>query len=122
MNSEAGTKKKADRQDILLKVEGLKKSFGELRVLEDMSFRLGDGEILGIIGPSGSGKTTLLRCLDLLETFDEGAMTFGGPFGVRVGPGAELESINNSDSVNQISGLYPSHVRQKIGFVFVNNC
>lgn len=102
----------------LVIVEGLKKSFKDLCVLDEMTFRLGEGEILGIIGPSGSGKTTLLRCLDLLETFEDGVITFGGPFGVRVWPGAELEVINNCDSVNRISAPQPSVVRRKIGFVF----
>ena len=110
--------KNAEKKNILVNVEGLKKSFKELCVLDDMSFRLGEGEILGIIGPSGSGKTTLLRCLDLLETIEGGTITFGGPFGIRVGPSGELESINNSDSVNRIPEHMPSIVRRKIGFVF----
>ena len=106
------------KKNILIKVEGLKKSFKDLCVIDDMTFHLDEGEILGIIGPSGSGKTTLLRCLDLLEPFNDGIITFGEPFGVHVRSGAELELSNNSESINRISVPQPSDVRRKIGYVF----
>ncbi|MFI3205698.1 MAG: amino acid ABC transporter ATP-binding protein [Clostridia bacterium] len=54
----------------ILKVENLKKSFGKVAVLKDISFTLEKGESLAIIGSSGSGKTTLLRCLNFLEQPD----------------------------------------------------
>lgn len=56
----------------LLKVENIKKSFGKTEVLNGVSFSLEKGQVLAIIGSSGSGKTTLLRCLNFLETPDEG--------------------------------------------------
>lgn len=56
----------------VLEVKNIKKSFGNLKVLEDISFSLEKGEVLVIIGSSGSGKTTLLRCLNFLETPDSG--------------------------------------------------
>ena len=56
----------------LLQVEHIEKSFGETKVLKDVSFSLEEGEVVSIIGSSGSGKTTLLRCLNFLETPDEG--------------------------------------------------
>ena len=56
----------------LLEVKNLKKSFGKTKVLKDVSFSLEKGQVLAIIGSSGSGKTTLLRCLNFLETPDEG--------------------------------------------------
>ena len=106
------------KRNTLIKVEGLEKSFKDLCVLKDLAFFLEEGEILGVIGPSGSGKTTLLRCLDLLETFENGIITFGGPFGIRVNSDGELEFINNSKNVDQISAPQPNFVRRKIGFVF----
>ena len=62
----------------LLTVENIKKNFGKTEVLKGISFSLEEGQVLAIIGSSGSGKTTLLRCLNFLETPDEGQITVGG--------------------------------------------
>ena len=62
----------------ILEVKGLKKSFGAHEVLKGIDFELNRGEVLAIIGSSGSGKTTLLRCLNFLETADEGSITVNG--------------------------------------------
>ncbi|MCQ2104091.1 MAG: amino acid ABC transporter ATP-binding protein [Fibrobacter sp.] len=62
----------------VLKVEHLKKSFGDNHVLKDISFDLKEGEVLSIIGPSGSGKSTLLRCITQLETMDAGTVCVNG--------------------------------------------
>ena len=56
----------------ILEVHHIEKHFGATRVLEDISFDLEQGQALAIIGSSGSGKTTLLRCLNFLETPDQG--------------------------------------------------
>lgn len=61
----------------VLNVNGLKKSFGKTEVLKGISFSLEKGEVLSIIGSSGSGKTTLLRCLNFLETPNDGTITVG---------------------------------------------
>jgi len=62
----------------ILEVNNIGKSFGETRVLENISFTLEEGEVLSIIGSSGSGKTTLLRCLNFLETPDQGSIYVRG--------------------------------------------
>ena len=62
----------------VLEVRNIKKSFGKVEVLKDISFSLEKGEVLSIIGSSGSGKTTLLRCLNFLEFADEGTITVNG--------------------------------------------
>ena len=62
----------------ILEVKNLEKHFGSTRVLEDISFDLEKGKALAIIGSSGSGKTTLLRCLNFLETPDQGTISVGG--------------------------------------------
>jgi len=55
-----------------LKVEHLKKSFGNLEVLKDLNVEVQEGEVVCIIGPSGSGKSTFLRCLNALEDITGG--------------------------------------------------
>ncbi len=62
----------------LLEVKNIKKDFGKIQVLKGVSFSLEKGQVLAIIGSSGSGKTTLLRCLNFLETPDEGEILVGG--------------------------------------------
>ena len=66
----------------LLKIENLKKSFGDNVVLKDISLSVEKGEVLAIIGPSGSGKSTLLRCITGLEEEDSGVIDFEGTFGL----------------------------------------
>ena len=56
----------------VLEVINLRKSFGNTKVLKGVSFSLEKGQVLAIIGSSGSGKTTLLRCMNFLETADDG--------------------------------------------------
>lgn len=62
----------------ILEVKNIKKSFGNNEVLKGIDFSLDKGDVLVIIGSSGSGKTTLLRCLNFLETPDNGTITVGG--------------------------------------------
>ena len=62
----------------VLEVHNIEKHFEETRVLEDISFTLEKGQALAIIGSSGSGKTTLLRCLNFLETPDQGKILVNG--------------------------------------------
>ena len=59
-------------------VEHLSKSFGDLRVIQDISFSVHQGEVLAIIGPSGSGKSTLLRVITHLETASGGSIAIRG--------------------------------------------
>ena len=62
----------------VIKVQNLRKSFGKLEVIKDISFSVYKGEILGIIGPSGSGKSTMLRCITQLETVSGGSIDICG--------------------------------------------
>ena len=67
----------------ILEIDHLKKSFGDVQVLSDISLSVGEGQVVSIIGPSGSGKSTLLRCATLLETMDGGTLKYLGQYAAR---------------------------------------
>ena len=75
----------------LLEVKDIYKNFGKTKVLNGISFSLEKGEVLAIIGSSGSGKTTLLRCLNFLETANQGSISVGGK---------ELFNASNNDTLS----------------------
>ena len=62
----------------VIEVKGIKKAFGDHEVLKGVDFAANKGEVTCIIGSSGSGKSTLLRCINLLETPDEGQILYHG--------------------------------------------
>ncbi|HET7357895.1 MAG TPA: amino acid ABC transporter ATP-binding protein [Nocardioidaceae bacterium] len=62
----------------LLRVSGLRKSYGDKVVLRDIDLSVDTHDVVCLIGASGSGKSTLLRCLNLLETIDDGVVEFEG--------------------------------------------
>ena len=59
----------------MIRIDSVKKTFGKTEVLKDISIDIEDGEIFGIIGQSGAGKSTLLRCINGLESYDDGLIT-----------------------------------------------
>lgn len=68
----------AKNENIKIHVEHLKKNFGSLEVLKDISTDIYEGEVLVVIGPSGSGKSTFLRCLNRLEEVSGGSILVDG--------------------------------------------
>ncbi|MGH4051433.1 MAG: amino acid ABC transporter ATP-binding protein [Clostridium sp.] len=90
----------------LLKISKINKSFGENKVLKDVSIDLKKGQVISIIGPSGSGKSTLLRCISGLEHMDSGKIEFRG--------------ITIAESKNKITNLEAINASKKIGMVFQN--
>ncbi|MEN3261228.1 amino acid ABC transporter ATP-binding protein [Sodalis endosymbiont of Spalangia cameroni] len=85
------------------------KSYGNVRVLEDVSLTVRKGETLVIIGPSGSGKTTLIRCINHLEKIETGTIYIGDNLmGYRLKNGELIE-----DSERNIARL-----RRRVGMVF----
>jgi ABC-type polar amino acid transport system ATPase subunit len=89
----------ADASAPMVRLESVKKSFGDLVVLDGIDLTVDQGEVLVVIGPSGSGKSTLLRCVNLLEPIDSGRIFLEG----------EEITAKRVD----VSG-----VRQRIGIVF----
>ena len=67
-----------NRDNVKIHVEHLKKSFGKLEVLRDVSADICEGEVVVIIGPSGSGKSTFLRCMNRLEEIKSGVVIVDG--------------------------------------------
>lgn len=93
----------------VLKVERISKSFGSNCVVNDISFGISGGEVVGLIGPSGCGKTTLLRCVTGLERPEAGLIWIEGkPFG-REPHGAETRIQSRKDM---------DALRPKLGLVF----
>ena len=68
----------ADKGVVKIKVDNIKKSFGPLEVLKDISVEVHKGEVVCVIGPSGSGKSTFLRCLNRLEKATDGKILING--------------------------------------------
>ena len=83
----------------MVRLEGVRKSFGDNLVLDGIDLEVAPGEVLVIIGPSGSGKSTLLRCVNLLEPIQSGRIFLEG------------EEITRK-------GAHVSAIRQRIGIVF----
>lgn len=89
----------------MVEVEHLKKSFGDLEVLRDISLTVKEGEKLVIIGPSGSGKSTFIRCINYLEEPTKGKITVAG---TRVTRKNHLGMVKKySSMVFQQFNLYP---------------
>ena len=88
----------------MLKVRGLKKSFGDTTVLKGVNLDINEGEITVIVGPSGGGKTTLLRSITDLEKCEEGSIEINGKLFFKDGKYADKKSIND--------------IRKNIGLVF----
>jgi len=94
----------------LIVAEHINKYFGKLHVLKDVNLTVAKGEVVVIIGPSGSGKSTFLRCLNYLETIDDGYITMEGqPVGKKKLPDGRL--VN--DSRQNVCRL-----RSRMGMVF----
>ena len=88
-------------KNVVIRVSTLSKSFGDNKVLKDISLTVKRGEVISVIGPSGCGKSTFIRSLVLLEKADEGKIYFNG-----------------QDVFAE--GVDENKIRQKIGMVFQN--
>ncbi|MCR4830975.1 MAG: amino acid ABC transporter ATP-binding protein [Pseudobutyrivibrio sp.] len=88
-----------DKSEVKVSVKNLKKHYGDLQVLKDISTDIYKGEVVTVIGPSGSGKSTFLRCLNRLETVTSGTVVVDG-----------TDITDKHNNINK--------VRENIGMVF----
>jgi len=88
----------------MLEVRDIRKTFGDLKVLNGVDISVEKGDVVAILGPSGSGKTTLLRCINFLEIADSGELIFDGEH-------FQLGHVSRRDI---------ARLRKKTAFVFQN--
>lgn len=88
----------------MLKINNVHKRFDKIEVLKGVDLHVEKGDVVTILGPSGSGKTTLLRCINFLESADQGTMEFD----------------NETFQLNRISNKNKIRIRKKTAFVFQN--
>ncbi|EJN04892.1 ectoine/hydroxyectoine ABC transporter ATP-binding protein EhuA [Phyllobacterium sp. YR531] len=93
----------------IIEIDGISKSFGAFKVLNDLSFSVAPGEKLALIGPSGSGKTTILRILMTLEGIDSGTIRVAGD---------NLYQMERNGKLQQADEAHLHKMREKIGMVF----
>lgn len=86
----------------MIEIKNLNKSFGETKVLNDISLNIKKGEIFGIVGHSGAGKSTLLRCMNGLESYDSGSL-----------------KVENTE-VSNMSSKDIRTLRRSLGMIFQN--
>ena len=96
-------------QNVMVYAEGVRKSFGSLEVLKDVSLSVPTGSVACIIGPSGSGKSTFLRCINHLEKIDGGLLLVDGDF-----IGYELRQ----DRLHELPDSAICRRRAEVGMVF----
>ena len=95
----------------LLEMKNIKKSFGDLEVIKDISLSVEEGEILSIIGPSGSGKSTILRCATMLETITGGEIIYMGE---------KAAYTDENGNVVYAKGEQAKKINSNFGLVFQN--
>lgn len=92
---------------LVVEIAALRKSFGAVEVLKGIDLTVHQGEVVAIIGKSGSGKSTLLRCINGLETFDDGALRVDGKQLVHESPAAMRELRQHVGMIFQSFNLFP---------------
>ena len=90
---------------MILEMKNIRKSFGGLEVLKDISMNVDSGEVVSIIGPSGSGKSTLLRCATFLEQADAGTISYMGKSAMHTNEKGEAVYVHRTE-LNEIKRYF----------------
>ena len=85
----------------MIKINNVHKSFNGVEVLKDITLEIKKGEVFGLVGHSGAGKSTLLRCINGLETYDEGSIL-----------------VNDYEEVKELSNKSVRSFRKNLGMIF----
>ena len=85
-----------------IEMNHIRKQFGNLEVLKDVTLHMERGEVISIIGPSGSGKSTFLRCLCQLETINRGEIIVDGQYMVKTPEGSQRAIYEPASRVRAI--------------------
>ena len=85
----------------MIKINNVHKSFNGVEVLKDITLEIKKGEVFGLVGHSGAGKSTLLRCINGLETYDEGSIV-----------------VNDYEEVKELSNKSVRSFRKNLGMIF----
>jgi len=93
-------------KNLKIKIENLKKDYGDIHALQDISVEIHTGEVLVVIGPSGCGKSTFLRCINLLEEPTKGILQIGN------------KTLNFADKKTIPTGRELARFRSQFGMVF----
>lgn len=90
---------------VALKVNNLKKSYGNFEVLKGIDFEVNKGEIFGILGPNGAGKTTTLECIEGIKSFDSGVIEVFGKGIHESEIGVQLQSTSLQDDITVLEAM-----------------
>ncbi len=114
---------------MIIEVNNLKKSYGKLLALDDLSLNVREGEIFGLLGPNGSGKTTAINCILSLLQYDEGTITIFGKemtpesydlkkdIGVVMQNVAVFQELTVQENIDYFCGLYVVDKKERKGLV-----
>ncbi|WP_308130161.1 ABC transporter ATP-binding protein [Kitasatospora aureofaciens] len=122
----ADRQSKGQRMSVVIDVQNLHKTYGDLVAVDDVSFTVEEGEIFGILGPSGAGKTTIVECIEGLRNRDGGRITVLGcdprleraeitqQIDARLQNGRAPDRLQIAEALSLYSSFYrdPAHWRQ----------
>lgn len=109
-------------KDVIVRVEGLTKTYDKKNVVDGISFEVKKGEIFGILGPNGAGKTTTLEMLEALRPIDDGQATIAGidvsekPYEIRriIGVQPQTPSFQDKTKLSELIELFAAAYGEKV--------